>query len=69
MSRLSNIIFLEYNEDRKKKTGIINVRFKHNVGSNRVSYSGIDYSGYDIQKYVERNSAVLHKIEDLMNLS
>ena len=60
------MIFLRYNYDGQERSGIVSVKFNSNI-EDRLNYSSIDNGDYNIQKYLEANPSVLHKMDNLMN--
>jgi hypothetical protein len=60
------MIFLRYNYDGQERSGIVSVKFNSNIEEDRLNYSSKDNGDY-IQKYLEANPSVLHKMDNLMN--
>jgi hypothetical protein len=59
LSNVSKLMFIEYEEGGKSKTGIIRIKFNYNTEDHTLNYAGIDYSDNNIQSFIERNPNIL----------
>jgi hypothetical protein len=56
---------LKYSTEGQAKTGIIKIHLALDTGNDKFEYRDIEYSDYDLQRYLEKNPSVLTKINSI----
>jgi hypothetical protein len=60
-----NAVMLRYSTEGQTKTGIIKIHLALDTENDKFEYQDIEYSDYDLQRYLEKNPSVLTKIHSI----
>jgi len=62
-------VLLKYTIDGATKTGIVKIHLGFDLNNDELEYKGIEYSDYELRRFLESDPTVLTKIHSLRSRS